>query len=123
MASVRSNVAVAFDGQEYLLTPNFKAWDAIEAATGKGLIEVLNDISALKAGTTATVLFCAFRANGFTKVTREALGEAIQDSLSEDDMPLIKAAVEFLNGYLSKGKAGEGDASEPKKPAKAKATS
>lgn len=116
----RGDVSVTIDGETYLLAPSFKAIAAIEAATGKGLIAILGDVSALHTTTAAVVLHQALRASGFTALSFDAVGQAVLASLVENDMPLIKASVEFLNAYLSKGKAG--DAPEKKSAPAKKAT-
>lgn len=115
-ASARGDVLVTIGGKEYVLTPKFKAINAIEAATDKGLLELLTSVGTLKAGVITTVLYQALRANDFTSFSYEEVGEAVMDNLGDPEQPLTRAAVAYLNAFFPKGEAGT--AKKPGKSAK-----
>ncbi|MGE4043313.1 MAG: GTA-gp10 family protein [Acetobacteraceae bacterium] len=110
----RGDVTVTINGEDYVLEPKFKAIAAAEQATGKGLIEMMGAVASLQVGVVATVLFHALRANEFTGLSYDDVGEAVMESIGQEDQPLVKAAIEYVNAFFPKKQAGG------KKPTKAK---
>ena len=105
----RGDVSLTILERDYVLKPTFSTIAAIQSGTKLGLGELvdclgLQNRGALRIDIVAAVIFHAVHANNKSDLTLDQIGEAVVDTLSVKDQPLITATAAFLLTYFGKKK-------------------
>lgn len=114
-SNLAGETAIIFDGNEYILSPTFKAALALETATGKSIVQLFDDLRVLKQSAIAAVIYHTIVGR---KPTFDAIGEAVNARQRDGDSSLLDAALAVLMGFFPKTEdTPKGNAKAPSKKA------